>query len=46
MRVGEEWDDCIDQQGVHYIAGRDLPRAGGQGERRVGEAAAPGAAPP
>jgi hypothetical protein len=46
MRVGEEWDDSIDQQGVHYIGGRDPPRAGGQGERRLGEAAAPGAAPP
>jgi hypothetical protein len=32
--------------GVHYIGGRDPPRAGGQEERRLGEATAPGAAPP
>jgi hypothetical protein len=46
MRVGEEWDDCIVQQGVQYIGGEDPPRASGQGERRPGEAAALGAAPP
>jgi hypothetical protein len=45
MRVGEEWDDCIAQQGVQYIGTEDPPRAGGQGERRPGEAAALGAAP-
>jgi hypothetical protein len=46
MRVAEEWNACIDQQGVQYIGGKDPPRAGGQGERRPGEAAALGAAPP
>jgi hypothetical protein len=46
MRVGEEWDACIAQQGVQYIGGEDPPRAGGQGERRPGEAATLGAAPP
>jgi hypothetical protein len=45
MRVEKEWDDCIAQQGVQYIGGGP-PRAGGQGERRPGEAAALGAAPP
>jgi hypothetical protein len=46
MRVGEEWDGCIAQQGVQYIGGEDPPTAGGQGERRPGEAAALGAVPP
>jgi hypothetical protein len=44
MRIGEEWDACIAQQAVQYIGGGP-PRAGGQGERRPGEAAALGAAP-
>jgi hypothetical protein len=34
MRVGEEWDDCIAQQGVQYIGTEDPPRAGGQGRRQ------------
>jgi hypothetical protein len=46
MRVGREWDDCIAQQGVLFIGGRTPPRAGSQGVRRLGEAAALGAAPP
>jgi hypothetical protein len=46
MRVGEEWDDCIAQQGVQYIGGEDPPRAGSQGEWWPGKAATLGAAPP
>jgi hypothetical protein len=34
MRVGEELDACIDQQGVQYIGGKDPPRAGGQEEQQ------------
>jgi hypothetical protein len=46
MRIGEEWDACIAQQGVQYIGGEDPPSAGGQGKRWSGEAVALGAAPP
>jgi hypothetical protein len=39
-------DECIAPYGVHYIGGRDPPRAGGQGRRlqwrrHLGEAAPP-----
>jgi hypothetical protein len=39
-------DECIAPCGVHYIGGRDPPRAGGQGggsqeRRHLGEAASP-----
>jgi hypothetical protein len=38
MRVGEEWDDCIAQQGVQYIGGTPLGPAtrgsGGQGRQQ------------
>jgi hypothetical protein len=31
-------DECIAPYGIHYIGGRDPPRADGQGGRRPGEA--------
>jgi hypothetical protein len=34
-------DECIAPWGVHYIGGRDPPRADGQGRRYLGEAAPP-----
>jgi hypothetical protein len=38
-------DDCIAPYEVHYIGGRDPPRAGGQGGRRPREAPPVEAAP-
>jgi hypothetical protein len=29
--IAVQWDECIAPWGVHYIGGRDPPRAGGQG---------------
>jgi hypothetical protein len=34
-------DECIAPYGVHYIGGRDPPRAGGQWRRHLEEAAPP-----
>jgi hypothetical protein len=45
MRVGEEWNACIDQQGVQYIGGKDPPRVGGQGEQPIRVRVRGGAAP-
>jgi hypothetical protein len=49
MRVDENWErmGCLYcSTGGTIYRGEDPPRASGQGERRLGEAAALGAAPP
>jgi hypothetical protein len=44
--IAVQWDDCIAPWGVHYIGGRDPPRAGGQGGGGQGRRLLREAAPP